>query len=59
MVNFIVAGVSQVPRQDFSALGTDTWRHHRRPEFRTIDYKLQSAPQYNHKYKCTFNNAHN
>ena len=24
-----------------------------------IDYKLHSAPQYNHKYKCTFNNAHN
>ena len=52
-------GFAGTPPGPFSALGTDTRRHHRRPEFRTIDYKLQSAQPYNHKYKCSFINAHN
>ena len=46
-------GGSTTPQDLFRLIGTDTGDATRETEFTPTDYKLQSAPHYNHRYKHT------
>ena len=54
--NQMLRGFSRYPARTFSALGTDTRRHHRRPEFSKNE--LQITKCITTAYIITYNNVH-